>query len=160
MVPADLRERPLTKAAQAIVASGDEDLIEAIRKVSPRLFADYTRGLPSHDASAPTLAVRRCCECRNARRRSNDARQRERHGSQQARRDDLKAADFTVTENNQPRKVTGVVPAARRLIWCCCWTCLAASKSSDFIRKAGRNFSTRRARRIASPSLAFAMTFN
>ncbi len=35
MVPSDLHERPLTEAARAIVRSGDSQLIEAIRKVSP-----------------------------------------------------------------------------------------------------------------------------
>src|SRR5258705_6925651 len=33
MAPADLRERPLTEAARAIVRSGDSHLVEAIRKV-------------------------------------------------------------------------------------------------------------------------------
>src|SRR5215217_7074734 len=36
--PADLRERPLTEAARAIVRSGDGQLVEAIRKVSPKMF--------------------------------------------------------------------------------------------------------------------------
>src|SRR6266404_3913279 len=36
MAPNDLRERPLTEAARAIVRSGDGPLTDAIRKVSPR----------------------------------------------------------------------------------------------------------------------------
>src|SRR6185503_15718414 len=43
--PADLRERPLTEAARAIVRSGDSQLVEAIRKVSPKMFGDYARTL-------------------------------------------------------------------------------------------------------------------
>src|ERR1043166_8911870 len=44
--PADLRERPLTEAARAIVRSGDIELVEAIRKVSPKMFGDYAKTLP------------------------------------------------------------------------------------------------------------------
>ncbi len=142
MVPADLRERPLTKAAQAIVASGDEDLIEAIRKVSPRLFADYTRGLPSHDASAPTLAVRRAAvnvatPVEGQTMRVN-ASVTDRNGRAVT---DLKAADFTVTENNQPRKVTGVVPASAPFnLVLLLDVSGSVEERLDFIRKAGRNF--------------------
>src|SRR6476660_7387661 len=46
MAPSDLRERPLTEAARAIVRSGDSQLVEAIRKVSPRMFGDYAKTLP------------------------------------------------------------------------------------------------------------------
>lgn len=45
MVPSDLRERPLTDAARAIVRSGDGQLIDAIRKVSPKMFGDYAKTL-------------------------------------------------------------------------------------------------------------------
>ena len=51
MVPSDLRERPLTEAARAIVRSGDSQLIDAIRKVSPKMFGDYAKTLPPPDAS-------------------------------------------------------------------------------------------------------------
>ena len=46
MVPSDLRERPLTEAARAIIRSGNEDLIDAIRKIAPRYVdrpGGYTR---------------------------------------------------------------------------------------------------------------------
>src|SRR5439155_5959555 len=46
MAPNDLRERPLTEAARAIVRSGDGPLTDAIRKVSPHLFGDYAKTLP------------------------------------------------------------------------------------------------------------------
>src|SRR6185312_16224624 len=57
MVPADLRERPLTEAARAIVRSGDSQLIDAIRKVSPKLFGDYAKTLPPLQKE-PTLVRR------------------------------------------------------------------------------------------------------
>lgn len=45
-VMSDLRERPLTLAAKAIVRSGDSLLMEAIRRASPKYFRDYARTLP------------------------------------------------------------------------------------------------------------------
>ena len=57
MVPSDLRERPLTRAAKAIIRSGDNNLIEAIRKVSPRMFGDYAKTLPARERE-PTLIRR------------------------------------------------------------------------------------------------------
>src|SRR6185503_18172216 len=46
MAPNDLRERPLTEAARAIIRSGDGPLMDAIRKISPRMFGDFARTLP------------------------------------------------------------------------------------------------------------------
>src|SRR5436309_2856139 len=45
-VMSDLRERPLTQAAKAIIRSGDSLLMDAIRRASPKYFGDYTRTLP------------------------------------------------------------------------------------------------------------------
>src|SRR6185312_10736721 len=58
MAPSDLRERPLTEAARAIVRSGDSQLIDAIRKVSPRMFGDFAKTLPPPEKE-PTLVSRR-----------------------------------------------------------------------------------------------------
>lgn len=55
MVPSDLRERPLTEAARAIIRSGNEDLIEAIARISPRYVKDYAERLPNVRDNAPTL---------------------------------------------------------------------------------------------------------
>nr|MDQ3804911.1 hypothetical protein [Acidobacteriota bacterium] len=57
-VPSDLRERALTEAARAIIRSGDTELIDAIRKVAPRLVGDYTQTLPPRE-SEPQFAARR-----------------------------------------------------------------------------------------------------
>ena len=57
MVPSDLRERPLTEAAKSIVRSGDSQLIDSIRKVSPKMFGDYARTLPPPEKE-PTLVRR------------------------------------------------------------------------------------------------------
>lgn len=45
-VPSDLRERPLTNAAKAIIRSGDGLLMEAIRRASPKYFGEYAKTLP------------------------------------------------------------------------------------------------------------------
>ena len=56
MAPNDLRERPLTEAARAIVRSGDGPLSDAIRKVSPHMFGDFARNLPP-PRTGPTLVT-------------------------------------------------------------------------------------------------------
>ena len=45
-VPSNLRERPLTEAAKAIIRSGDSLLTDAIRRASPKFFGDYAKTLP------------------------------------------------------------------------------------------------------------------
>lgn len=45
-VMSDLRERPLTNAAKAIIRSGDTLLTDAIRRASPKYFGEYARTLP------------------------------------------------------------------------------------------------------------------
>ena len=59
MVPSDLRERPLTEAARAIVRSGDSELIDAIRKVSPKMFGDFAKTLPPPEKEPTLVDVRR-----------------------------------------------------------------------------------------------------
>ncbi|HZH89574.1 MAG TPA: VWA domain-containing protein [Pyrinomonadaceae bacterium] len=56
-VPADLRERQLTEAARAVIRSGQQNLIEAIRKITPRFVGEYARTLPPPRGSAPVLSV-------------------------------------------------------------------------------------------------------
>jgi VWFA-related protein len=45
-VTADLRERPLTEAAKAIIRSGDRVMMDAIRRAAPKYFSEYERTLP------------------------------------------------------------------------------------------------------------------
>ncbi len=139
-VPTDLRERPLTKAAKAIVKSGDSILSEAVRRASPKYFGDYLKTLPdrritprivSREKDAETAVqadtlrlVNLSVADKNGRSISN-----------------LKAADFTVLENNQAREIVKVasVNAPFNLV-----LLLDVSGSVeeriDFIRKAARNF--------------------
>lgn len=45
-VTGDLRERPLTNAAKAIIRSGDRVMMDAIRRAAPKYFGEYERTLP------------------------------------------------------------------------------------------------------------------
>lgn len=141
MVPSDLRDRPLTEAARAIVRSGDSRLMEAIRKVSPKLFGDYARTLPPPKA-APSLVARRAPgevttvvspQLLRLNVSVTDRQGRALSG--------LRAQDFTLFENGQERKIVDVVPvnAPFNLV-----LLLDVSGSVeeriDFIRKAARNF--------------------
>ena len=47
----------LTEAVRGIVRSGDSQLIDAIRKVSPKMFGDYAKTLPPPDKE-PSLVQR------------------------------------------------------------------------------------------------------
>jgi VWFA-related protein len=141
MVPPDLRERPLTEAARAIVRSGDPELIDAIRKVSPRMFGDYARTLPPpreeptlvRNRAAPAMATKVSPQLMRVNASVTDRQGRAVAG--------LKRQDFTVFENGVERPVTEVVPtnAPFNLV-----LLLDVSGSVEdhinFIRKAARDF--------------------
>ena len=137
-VSSDLRERPLTKAAKAIIRSGDSLLTDAIRRASPKYFGDYAKTLPPARVG-PAFTERRDREetagsaIRVANVRVSDIYNRS--------VPDLKAADFEVLEDNRPREILSVeatnTPFNLVLL-------LDVSGSVDnyvnFIRKAARSF--------------------
>ncbi|CAN5494281.1 hypothetical protein BH10ACI2_BH10ACI2_13260 [soil metagenome] len=137
-VMSDLRERPLTEAAKAIVRSGDSLLMEAIRRAAPKYYGDYTRSLPPL-VREPSFAAKSVesenpnAKVKTASVRVTDVRNRSVVG--------LKAADFEVTEGGKPREIVSVEKstAAFNLV-----LLLDVSGSIenyvDFIRKAARNF--------------------
>lgn len=110
-VPSDLRERTLTDAARAIIRSGDTELIDAIRKVAPRLVGDYAETLGDR-GRGPTLGahnrspfdVRSTAGSALAR---VQARVTDRTGRAVT---GLTAKDFTVTEGGVERAVREVTP--------------------------------------------------
>src|SRR5439155_24573695 len=57
MAPNDLRERPLTEAARAIVRSGNIPLIDSIRIVSPRMFGDFAKTLPPRQTEPSVVTL-------------------------------------------------------------------------------------------------------
>ncbi|MBK9215643.1 MAG: VWA domain-containing protein [Chloracidobacterium sp.] len=137
-VLSDLRERPLTEAAKAIVRSGDSLLTEAIRRASPKYFGDYLSTLPPVKGE-PAFAVKRApldvpiSAIKTATVRVTDLRNRAMDG--------LDASDFELSENGQPGEIISVkrsmAPVNLVLL-------LDVSGSVEnyvnFIRKAARNF--------------------
>jgi VWFA-related protein len=141
MVPSDLRERPLTEAARAIVRSGDSQLIDAIRKVSPKMFGDYARTLPPPE-KVPTLvkgsppgqfvsALSPLLMRFNA--SVTDSNGRAIGG--------MKESDFSVYENGVERQVTKVVPTHEPFnLVLLLDVSGSVEERIDFIRKAARDF--------------------
>jgi len=137
-VSSDLRERPLTNAAKAIIRSGDSMLMDAIRRASPKYFGDYMRTLPpfkrepafSTKPAGPDIPAARI---KRALIRVTDSDNRTVSG--------LEVKDFEVTENNEDREVVSVrtVTSPVDLV-----LLLDVSGSVEnyvnFIRKAARNF--------------------
>lgn len=110
-VPSDLRERTLTDAARAIIRSGDTELIDAIRKVAPRLVGEYAQTLGDR-RGGPTLGARNSSplDVRTPAGTSLarvQARVTDRTGRAVT---GLTAKDFTVTEGGVERAVREVTP--------------------------------------------------
>ena len=137
-VPSDLRERPLTNAAKAIIRSGDSLLSEAIRRASPKYFGDYAKTLPPFKRE-PVLT-----ENKNAQAEINSPIKKVvvRVTDLKNRAiSDLSATDFELSESGEKREILAVEPttAPFNLV-----LLLDVSGSVDnyvdFIRKAARNF--------------------
>jgi VWFA-related protein len=139
--PADLRERPLTQAAKAIVRSGDSQLVEAIRKVSPKIFGDFAKTLPPPEKE-PSL-VRRNAPGRIV---SSVAPQLMRFNASVTDRNGraiggMRESDFTVWENGIERRVTNVAPANEPFnLVLLLDVSGSVHERMDFIRKAARDF--------------------
>jgi VWFA-related protein len=141
MAPADLRERPLTEAARAIVRSGDTELVSAIRKVSPKMFGDYAKTLPPLEKE-PEL-VRRSAPGHIV---SSVAPQLLRFNASVTDRNGraisgMRESDFTVWENGIERRVTNVSPANEPFnLVLLLDVSGSVEERMDFIRKAARDF--------------------
>jgi len=141
MVPTDLKERPLTEAARAIVRSGDSQLIDAIRKVSPKLFGDYAKTLPPPERE-PTL-VRRAAPGQFV---SVSSPQFLRFNASVTDRNGraiggMKESDFTVYENGVQREIAKVVPTTEPFnLVLLLDVSGSVEERIEFIRKAARDF--------------------
>jgi VWFA-related protein len=141
MAPSDLRERPLTEAARSIVRSGDSQLIEAIRKVSPKMFGDYAKTLPPREKE-PAL-VRRAPPGQVV---SVSAPQLLRFNASVTDRNGraiggMKESDFSVYENGVERQVTKVVPTTEPFnLVLLLDVSGSVEERIEFIRKAARDF--------------------
>jgi VWFA-related protein len=141
MVPSDLRERPLTEAARAIVRSGDSELIDAIRKVSPKMFGDFARTLPPPEKE-PTLVKRappgQFVSSASAQLMRFNASVTDRHGRAIG---GMKESDFTVYENGEERRVTNVAQTSEPFnLVLLLDVSGSVEERIDFIRKAARDF--------------------
>ncbi|HKB65728.1 MAG TPA: VWA domain-containing protein [Pyrinomonadaceae bacterium] len=141
MVPNDLRERPLTEAARAIVRSGDSQLIDAIRKVSPKLFGDYAKTLPPLQKE-PTLVRRtppgKFVSVSSPQLLRFNASVTDRNGRAIG---GMKESDFTVYENGVERQVTKVVPTHEPFnLVLLLDVSGSVEERIEFIRKAARDF--------------------
>ncbi|MEQ1762623.1 MAG: VWA domain-containing protein [Pyrinomonadaceae bacterium] len=106
-VMSDLRERPLTDAAKAIIRSGDTLLMDAIRRASPKYFGDYTRTLPPYRREPgitvlPTASDVKVSSIKTASVRVTDMQNRAVPG--------LAAADFEAAESGESREVMSARP--------------------------------------------------
>jgi VWFA-related protein len=140
--PADLRERPLTEAARAIVRGGDPSLVEAIRKVSPKMFGDYAKTLPPPEKE-PSLLQRGPVPGRLV---TEVAPQLMRFNASVTDRNGraiggMRESDFTVWENGIERRVTNVAPANEPFnLVLLLDVSGSVEERMDFIRKAARDF--------------------
>lgn len=141
MAPSDLRERPLTEAARAIVRSGDSALVEAIRKVSPKMFGDYAKTLPPPDKE-PSLLSRtppgKIVSSVSPQLLRFNASVTDRNGRAIG---GMRESDFTVWENGVERRVTNVSPANEPFnLVLLLDVSGSVEERMDFIRKAARDF--------------------
>ncbi len=141
MAPADLRERPLTEAARAIVRAGDSTLIEAIRKVSPKMFGDYAKTLPPLEKE-PALVTRtppgKIVSAVAPQLLRFNASVTDRNGRAIG---GMRESDFTVWENGIERRVTNVAPANEPFnLVLLLDVSGSVEERMDFIRKAARDF--------------------
>lgn len=137
-VPSDLRERPLTNAAKAIIRSGDSLLIEAIRRASPKYFGDYAATLPMLKFE-PSLTLKNSNQTyvnSNVKKvlvRVTDLNNRA--------VSDLKKEDFQVLERGRERDIVSVVPATAPFNLVLLLDVSGSVENYvDFIRKAARAF--------------------
>jgi VWFA-related protein len=141
LAPADLRERPLTEAARAIVRSGDSQLVDAIRRVSPKMFGDYAKTLPAPEreptlrkGSGPGPIVSRVAPQLLRFNASVTDRNGRAIGG-------MRESDFTVFENGVERRVTSVAPANEPFnLVLLLDVSGSVEERMDFIRKAARDF--------------------
>jgi len=141
MAPNDLRERPLTQAAKAIVRSGDGPLSDAIRKVSPRIFGEYAKTLPPPQRSPSLVASRAPGEVVTAiapQMMRVNASVTDRHGRAIP---GMRDADFSVYEDGRQRKIINVTPANEPFnLVLLLDVSGSVEERIDFIRKAARDF--------------------
>ena len=156
MVPNDLRERPLTEAAKAIVRTGDGPLIDAIRKVSPRLFGDYAKTLPPPRTEPSLVNLRPAGEIARAvtpQLMRVNASVTDRNGRAIA---GMRSSDFSIYEDGRERNIVNVTPATEPFnLILLLDVSGSVEERIDFIRKAARTSSKPLVHRIVFSIISF-----
>lgn len=141
MAPNDLRERPLTEAARAIVRSGNLPLMEAIRTVSPRMFGDFARTLPPRQTEPSLVTPRPPGELATAvtpQLMRVTASVTDRNGRAIG---GLNTSDFSVFEDGSERQIVNVTPTTEPFnLVLLLDVSGSVEERIDFIRKAARDF--------------------
>jgi len=154
MAPNDLRERALTEAAKGIVRSGNVPLIDAIRKVSPRLFGDYAQTLPPPEQGPSLVTMQPPGQLATAvapQLIKVNASVTDGNGRAIA---NMRLSDFAVYEDGAERKVVDVTPTTEPFnLILLLDVSGSVEERIDFIRKAARDFL-----RTASPQDRIAIT--
>lgn len=137
-VPSDLRERPLTEAAKAIVRSGDSLLMEAIRRASPKYFGEYAATLPPVKFE-PSLTLRENNQkAVNSNIKKVLVRVTDINNRAVA---DLKKEDFEILERGESREILSVQPTTAPFNLVLLLDVSGSVENYvDFIRKAARAF--------------------
>ncbi len=137
-VPSNLRERPLTEAARAIIRSGDSLLTNAIRRSSPKFFGEYAATLPPRMAT-PILS--------NADKSAESSASGTKRVTVQVTDInnrailDLTKSDFSLTERGDEREILSVEPSTTPFNLVLLLDVSGSVENYvDFIRKAARNF--------------------
>jgi VWFA-related protein len=137
-VPSDLRERPLTNAAKAIIRSGDSLLMEAIRRASPKFFGDYAATLPPFKTLPTLTQTTRNQDAVAAQVKRVLVRVTDLNNRAIA---DLSKNDFEVTESGTEREILSVEPTTAPFNLVLLLDVSGSVENYvDFIRKAARNF--------------------
>jgi VWFA-related protein len=141
MAPNDLRERPLTEAARAIVRSGNVPLMDAIRTVSPRMFGDFAKTLPPRQNEPSLVTLRPPGEMATAvtpQMMRVNASVTDRNGRAIG---GLGASDFNVYEDGKDRQIVSVTPTTEPFnLVLLLDVSGSVEERIDFIRKAARDF--------------------
>ena len=141
MAPNDLRERPLTEAARAIVRSGDGPLMDAIRKVSPRMFGDFAKTLPPPRNEPSLVTLRPPGEIASAvspQLMRVNASVTDRNGRAIP---GMRDSDFAVYEDGNERKIVNVALTSEPFnLVLLLDVSGSVEERIDFIRKAARDF--------------------
>ncbi len=141
MAPNDLRERPLTEAARAIVRSGNIPLMDAIRTVSPRMFGDFAKTLPPRQTEPSLVTLRPPGELATAvspQLMRVNASVVDRNGRAIG---GLRSSDFSVFEDGNERQIVSVTPTTEPFnLVLLLDVSGSVEERIDFIRKAARDF--------------------